>query len=80
MILSRSLPRHSVPAQEGVVLLHGLHRGFPSLRVVLNCLIDDLLLLGLLLRTQLILQPKDAGLRGKLLLPQGAKQPRLLPS
>ena len=45
------------------------------MRVVLDGLVDDLLLLSLLLCTNLVLQPKNAGLRSKLLLAQRAQLP-----
>jgi hypothetical protein len=53
--------------------LHALHRSLLRLCVVLNGLVDDLLLLGLLLSAQLVLQPENAGLRSKLLLTQRAQ-------
>ena len=73
LILSCSLPRQRVAAQQGVVLVQVVQRLLLCVCKVLNSLINDLLLLRLLLTTDLVLQVEDASLCSKLLATQSAE-------
>ena len=66
------MTRHSIAAKQSVVGVVLLKRVLPSIGKILNCLIDNVLLLALLLTAHLVLQIDDVSLGVQLLRTQVA--------